>query len=198
RRVRSSRTRGTIAARQSGQRLPDARVDPSEEPPMTLRLALPALAALLAAACATPPPAPTAELRIDPERMNEHVQVLASDAFEGRGPTGPGERPTIDYIAGQFAAMGLEPAGPDGSWFQPVPINRFTQDGPATIVARHGDWTHELDRGDDILVHSHRLQPRITLEDAPLVFAGFGVTAPEREWDDFKDMDMTGAILIVL
>src|SRR5690606_22382059 len=108
------------------------------------------------------------------------------------------ERRAIDYIAAQFAEMGLEPAGPDGAWFQPVPIRRFSQDGPATIVVRHGDWTQTLERGPDILVGSQRLDPRVTLQDAPVIFAGFGVTAPERDWDDFKDMDVTGAILLVL
>lgn len=167
---------------------------------MTARPILPALAAVVLAACATPAPqaGSGADPQVDPARMNEHVRVLASDEFEGRGPTTEGERRTIDYIAARFAEMGLEPAGPDGSWFQPVPINRFTQDGPATIVARHGDWSRALERGPDILVGSHRLDPRITLEDAPLVFAGFGVTAPERDWDDFKDVDVTGAIIVVL
>lgn len=166
---------------------------------MVARPLIPALAALVLAASAAGAAAdPATPPRVDPERMNAHVRTLASDAFEGRGPATEGERRAIDYIAAQFAEMGLEPAGPDGAWFQPVPIRRFSQDGPATIVVRHGDWTQTLERGPDILVGSQRLDPRVTLQDAPVIFAGFGVTAPERDWDDFKDMDVTGAILLVL
>jgi Zn-dependent M28 family amino/carboxypeptidase len=157
-----------------------------------MRPTLVALAALLI-------PASAVAQEIDPARLNGHVRELASDAFAGRGPASPEETLTTDYIAGQFQAMGLEPGGDDGTFFQLVPLSTTQQSGPATISASGPDgWTRALERGPDILVASDRPVDRITLENAPLVFVGYGVTAPERGWDDFGDVDLTGAIMVVL
>jgi len=136
--------------------------------------------------------------KVDPDRMNETVRVLAGDDFEGRGPTTPGEDKTVTWIAEQFQALGLEPAGDNGGWYQTVPINRFVQDGPAVMTAKVGAETMSFQRGTDVIVGSHRPVPRITLSDTPLVFVGYGVTAPERGWDDFKDVDVRGKIVLML
>jgi Zn-dependent M28 family amino/carboxypeptidase len=136
--------------------------------------------------------------RVDPARMNATVRVLAGDDFEGRGPTTAGEEKAVHWIADQFQALGLEPAGDNGGWFQTVPINRFVQDGPAAITARAKGETLTFERGTDVIVASHRPVPRITLTDTPLVFVGYGVTAPERGWDDFKDVDVRGKIVLML
>ena len=158
-------------------------------------------AALTLAACATAPGG-GAEGRIDPDRLNKHVSVLADDSFEGRGPTTPGEEKAVSYIAAQFQALGLEPAGDNGGWYQTVPINRFLQDGPATITAHTtagaAGQSINLNRGRDVLIGSHRTQNHITVTDAPLVFVGYGVDAPERNWDDFKGVDLHGKIMLVL
>lgn len=136
---------------------------------------------------------------IDSERLNAHVRELASDAFAGRGPASAEEHLTTDYIAAQFAALGLEPGGEDGTYFQVVPLSRTRQDGPATItVSGAGGWSRSLERGPDILVASDRPVSRITVADAPLVFVGYGVSAPERGWDDFGTVDLTGKIMVVL
>lgn len=136
---------------------------------------------------------------IDPNRLNAHVRELASDAFAGRGPASAEEHLTTDYIAAQFAALGLEPGGEDGTFFQVVPLSRTQQDGPAAITVDGADgWSRSLERGPDILVASDRPVARITVADAPLVFVGYGVTAPERGWDDFGDIDLTGKIMVVL
>lgn len=138
------------------------------------------------------------EGRIDPARLNEAVRVLASDEFEGRAPTTPGEEKSVTWIAAQFEALGLEPAGDNGTWFQTVPINRFVQDGPAVITAQAGGETLTLQRGTDIIANSHRPQEHITITDAPVVFVGYGVDAPERDWDDFKGIDLTGKVVLML
>ena len=154
-----------------------------------------ALSALVTvAACASAPSLG----RVEPDRLNAHVAVLADDSFEGRGPTTAGEDKAVAYIAGQFEALGLEPAGDDGGWYQTVPINRFLQDGPASITASAGGGRVVLERGPDLIVASHRTQPRITLTDVPVVFVGYGVTAPERDWDDFKGVDVRGKIVLML
>ena len=165
---------------------------------MSPRLFLAAVSTLaLLAGCATAGQGGT-DGRVDPARLNETVRILAGDDFEGRGPTTPGEEKTVTWIADQFQALGLEPAGDGGSWFQTVPINRFTQDGPAVITAKVGGETLTFQRGTEVIVGSHRPVPRITLTHTPVVFVGYGVTAPERGWDDFKGVDVRGKIVLML
>lgn len=157
---------------------------------------------LLLLGCASTSASGAAGGKVDPVRMNETVRVLSGDAFEGRGPTTPGEEKTVTWIAAQFKAMGLEPAGDNGSWYQTVPINRFVHDGPAVITAqtggKAGGETLTFARGTDVIVGSHRPVSRITLTDTPVVFVGYGVTAPERGWDDFKGVDVRGKIVLML
>ncbi|MGQ2991293.1 MAG: M28 family metallopeptidase [Brevundimonas sp.] len=151
----------------------------------------------LLAACAST--SISSEARVDPARLNAHIAALADDAMEGRGPTTPGEEKAVQYIADQFRALGLEPAGENGSWFQTVPINRFVQDGPASISAKLPDGERiAFKRATEVIANSHRPQSRITVTDAPVVFVGYGVNAPERGWDDFKGVDLTGKIMLVL
>lgn len=156
------------------------------------------LAAALLAGCATAAEQ-TAPAVISQDRLNAHIAALADDAMEGRAPTTPGEEKAVQYIAEQFRALGLEPAGDDGNWFQTVPINRFVQEGPASISAKlPGGETVAFQRATEVIANSHRPQPRITVTDAPVVFVGYGVDAPERGWDDFKGVDLTGKIMLVL
>ena len=137
--------------------------------------------------------------RVSEDRLNAHIAALADDAMEGRGPTTPGEEKAVQYIAAQFQALGLEPAGDDGGWFQTVPINRFVQEGPASISARlPGGETVAFQRATEVIANSHRPQARIEVTDAPIVFVGYGVDAPERGWDDFKGVDLNGKIMLVL
>lgn len=139
-----------------------------------------------------------AQAQIDPERLNSLTRELASDRFEGRAPGTQGETLTVEWIASQFEALGLEPGGPDGSWFQVAEVSRTSQDGPAVLRARAGERTVEFARADDIIVGSDRPVDRISLKDTPVVFAGYGVSAPEREWDDFKDVDVSGKLILVI
>lgn len=157
----------------------------------SLRLTLLASAALAAAT-------PVLAQQADPARLNEYTRVLASDEFEGRGVATPGEQRTVDFLVGQFRALGLEPGGPDGQWVQTAHLSRTQQDGPATITARTPGGEVALRRGPDVLVASDRPVDRITVTDAPVVFAGYGVDAPERNWDDFKGADLRGKILLVI
>jgi Zn-dependent M28 family amino/carboxypeptidase len=153
---------------------------------------------LLAAVAALLITTPALAQQADAARLNEHVRVLASDEFEGRGVATPGEQKTVDYVVGQFQALGLEPGGPDGAWVQAAQLGRTRQDGPATITVSSGGATRALQRGPDVLVSSDRPVNRITVSDAPVVFAGYGVDAPERQWNDFKGMDLKGKVLLVI
>lgn len=163
---------------------------------MRLRSILVSATALLCLASAAP--SLSWAQQADPARLNEYTRVLASDEFEGRGVATPGEQKTVDYVVAQFRALGLEPGGPDGQWVQTAHLSRTQQDGPAVITATVGGATRTLERGPQILVASDRPVDRITVADAPVIFAGYGVDAPERNWDDFKDVDVRGKILLVI
>lgn len=134
----------------------------------------------------------------NPARLNEYTRVLASDEFEGRGVATPGEQKTVDYVVSRFQALGLEPGGPDGQWVQVARLSRTQQSGPATITATVNGQVRTLERGPQVLVASDRPVDRITLTDVPVVFAGYGVDAAEKGWDDFKDVDVRGKIILVI
>ncbi|WEK40606.1 MAG: M28 family metallopeptidase [Candidatus Brevundimonas colombiensis] len=156
--------------------------------------AVSALALTMACAPALAQQAPA----IDAERMNQAVRVLASDEFEGRAPASPGEEKTVAWLVEQFRAAGAQGGGPDGAFVQVAHLSRTRQDGPAVVVAHVGGRTIDLQRGPDVLVSSDRPVNHIAVTDAPVVFVGYGATAPERQWDDFKDVDVRGKIIVVL
>jgi len=138
------------------------------------------------------------EARVDPARLNDDVRALASDEFEGRAPGTVGEARTLALLTSRFQALGLEPASTDGTFLQRVPLSRTTQVAPASITVTVGNETRALAQGADVAVTSNRPVSRITVKDSPLVFFGYGVSAPERGWDDFKGVDPHGKIMVVL
>ncbi|WP_293826943.1 M28 family metallopeptidase [uncultured Brevundimonas sp.] len=162
-----------------------------------MRLAYAAVSALALTTACAPALAQPATV-IDPARMNEAVRVLASDEFEGRAPASPGEEKTVAWLVEQFRAAGAQGGGPDGAFVQIAHLSRTRQDGPASVAAHVGGRTIALERGPDVLVSSDRPVTRITVTDAPAVFVGYGATAPERQWDDFKGVDVRGKIVVVL
>jgi Zn-dependent M28 family amino/carboxypeptidase len=150
-----------------------------------------------AGARAADPPT-TAPGTIDPALLSEHIRILASDAFEGRGPATPGEDKAVAYIAGQYKAFGLAPAGDEGGYLQAVPLRRFETPGPITVGFTLDGQARPLTELQDIVVHSLLPTTHVSVRDAPLVFVGYGVSAPERGWDDFKGYDLKGKIAVVL
>ena len=135
---------------------------------------------------------------VDPARLSAIVETLASPEFEGRAPGTPGEVKTVRYLVDRFKALGLQPGGPDGTWTQKVPLIH-TQLGAGTtaLIAADGKRT-PLNRPDDLNLTTVGAVPRIDIAEAPMVFVGYGVTAPEAKWDDFKDIDLTGKIAVFL
>lgn len=150
----------------------------------------------LAALFATTASAQTAS--ISPERLTAHVKALADPKLAGRAPGGPGEAGTIEYITGQFKALGLKPAGDNGGWTQAVQLVRFQVQPDAKFSLTAGGQTRPLAQAKDVMVGTQRPIPRVQIENAPLVFVGYGVTAPERGWDDFKGADLKGKIAVFL
>ena len=153
----------------------------------------------LAAAAAQAADAP----KFDPQRLSRDVKVLSSDEFEGRGPNTAGETKTVNYLVEQFKAAGMQPGGDlsggKRSWTQDVPLGRFEIKGPVKLTLAEGKNTRQLAQGDDMAVRASMSGARLVdFKNAPLVFVGYGVTAPERKWDDFKGMDLKGKLAIVL
>ena len=134
---------------------------------------------------------------IDPQALSRHVQVLASDEFEGRAPATEGEERTVQYLIEQFRSYGLQPGGVDGSWVQPVPLVRAQLDGPAKASLALKQGRRALTNGVDVTAEPAAAQARAD-QGAPLVFVGYGIDAPERHWNDYKDVDLHGKIAVVL
>jgi Zn-dependent M28 family amino/carboxypeptidase len=155
-----------------------------------------ACAAVLAVAAG--PASGQSSAKVEAPRISEHIKVLASDAFEGRGPATPGEEKTIAYVSKAFASYGLEPGGPNGGWFQEVTLLRTQNVGPVAVSFHAGAWSRDLAYGTEIVVGTQQPVDHVTLTDAPLVFVGYGVHAPERGWDDYAGLDLHGKVAVVL
>jgi Zn-dependent M28 family amino/carboxypeptidase len=166
---------------------------------MKFHLALPALAVALSLGCGPRlAQAGVSSGPIDPVRMSETVKALASDAFEGRAPGSAGERLTVDYLIARFKALGLEPGGLNGSWTQAVPLLRTQMGAPTALQITGLGAPIALERGRDITLSTARSVDAVAIANAPMVFVGYGVTAPERGWDDFKGVDLRGKIAVIL
>jgi Zn-dependent M28 family amino/carboxypeptidase len=138
------------------------------------------------------------------DRLTQDIRTLSSDAFEGRGPATPGEEKTIAHIAQGMQAAGLQPAGDlkDGKrgWYQDVPLLRasISDPDPKLVLTIAGQAT-PVTQGNEVAVRAAMTgQRHVTINNAPLVFVGYGVSAPERKWDDFKGVDVKGKMLVVL
>ncbi|MBJ7412423.1 MAG: M28 family peptidase [Phenylobacterium sp.] len=140
---------------------------------------------------------------VDVGRIMTDTQVLSSDAYEGRAPASEGEKKTVAYLIEQMKAAGLQPAGDkqtDGSraWTQDVPLVRSATKGPVAVSVTMGGETRTWTQGEEIAIRATMIGERLTVKDAPVVFVGYGVSAPERKWDDFKGMDLKGKVALVL
>ena len=145
------------------------------------------------AACATPKLAPPA----DPEKIRATVKYLSSDALEGRGMGQPGGDLAADYLGKQFASYGLQPAGDNGTFFQNVSMVavKTLPDTTFQLVPAAGAPLN-LTLLDDI-VTNNEAQKEISDIDAPIVFIGYGITAPEYKWDDYKGQDLKGKVALL-
>ncbi len=141
-------------------------------------------------------PAPAAE--IDAERLADTVKLLASDFFEGRALATSGEDRTVGYLIGRLQGLGLEPGGRDGSWLQEAPLLHTRLGKPTalgvTVKGRLQPWQ----QGREVYLTTLRDEDRALIRRAPMVFVGYGVHAPERDWDDFKGVDLAGKVAVFL
>ena len=133
---------------------------------------------------------------ITPDGLLAHIKVLASDEFEGRAPGTKGEELSVKYIADQFKKIGLKPGNPDGTYTQEVPLAGMKSE--PRMFFSVGDKTMDLKYPDDFVASSARLQPEIKIDQADVVFVGYGVVASEYGWDDYKDVGVRGKTLLML
>lgn len=161
------------------------------------RIALASVLACVALATEVSAAAPARD-GVDPQRLSEITKTLAGDEFEGRAPGTPGEAKTIAYLVEQFKAAGLEPAGPGGSYTQVVPLLRTQMPVDADMSVTVAGQRMPLRQQEQMAALSLRPVDRVRISDAPLVFVGYGVSAPERGWDDYKDLDLRGKVAIYL
>lgn len=139
----------------------------------------------------------------DPQRLSQIVKTVSGDDFEGRAPATPAEAKTVDYLVAQFKAAGLAPGGDlEGgrrAWTQSVPLVKTEFRGTPQITLQVGAQRDALAQGEQIAVRAALDgSTAVSIQQAPLVFVGYGVSAPERRWDDYKGVDLKGRIAVVL
>jgi Zn-dependent M28 family amino/carboxypeptidase len=173
--------------------------------PRALTLAVCMAAATACSGSKPPEPAPAQDRRIpigqlpdiDTDAVLAHTKALSSDAFEGRAPGSKGEELTVNYLVDQFKKMGLEPGNTDGTYLQKVPLVGITP-APAPLVFKKGPRQSRLQWKDDVVAWTKHVAQSASLEDSELVFVGYGVVAPEYDWDDYKGVEVKGKTLVML
>ena len=139
-----------------------------------------------------------AAAQITPELLRAHVRFLSDDLLEGRGPATRGDRLGQLYIATRMEALGLEPGAPDGSWYQPFDIVGVTSHSPATLSVRKGGRSVDLKFHEEFIANTGLQQPLARVQDAEIVFVGYGIVAPEYGWNDYKGADLKGKVLLMM
>jgi Zn-dependent M28 family amino/carboxypeptidase len=135
---------------------------------------------------------------IDTGAVLADTKALASDAFEGRGPGTKGETLTVQYLEDRFRSAGAEPGNPDGTWTQKVPMVGLTPRFSGPLVVRKGARTVTFKVNDEFVPFTRQVTDRVALTNSEMVFVGYGVQAPEFDWDDFKGADVRGKTIVVL
>lgn len=131
------------------------------------------------------------------DSLKQHIKILASDSFEGRKPFSPGEAKTVAYIENAFKQLGLEPGNGD-SYVQDVPLVEITPVPDAVMKVQSSNGSFDLKKGDDFVVSTKNTGAVISLNNDELVFAGYGVVAPEYNWNDYAGIDVKGKVVLVM
>src|SRR5688572_30708332 len=154
---------------------------------MTKRLLL--FPTLLALACSAEPAKPLtlAQLPdINTDRVLTDIKKLSSDEFEGRWPGSKGETLTVAYLTDQMKAIGLEPGNPDGTWIQKTSLVAIAPKPAGGFTVKKGAQKKEFNINKEVVVFSRQVTDQVKLDNSEMVFVGYGVQAPEFQWDDFK------------
>ena len=130
---------------------------------------------------------------INSEQLAEHIKVLASDEFGGRAPSSKGEELTLAYLTDQFKALGFEPGNGD-SFLQEVPLVSLEADSDMVLTIGGKDYQYKK----DMVMGSSRISAKQSIKDSELVFVGYGVNAPEYNWNDYEGLDVKGKTVVML
>jgi len=154
-------------------------------------------AAVEAALGASAALAPALEGDITPAGLARHIKTLSSDEFEGRAPTTPGGEKTRNYIIGEFERLGLEPV--NGSWLQNAEMVETNVD-PAASYLRilAGGQSRDLAYKKDAVWITKHIEPEVSFDDSDIVFVGYGIVAPEYQWNDYEGVDVKGKTVVIL
>lgn len=144
------------------------------------------------------PQALQATQAVTEDALRSHIRYLADDLLEGRGPGSRGDQLAQLYIATELQGLGIQPAASDGGWYQSVPLRGLKTLPPTSIDFRTSGETVTLTHFDDIMATSGKPEADVSITDADLVFVGYGIQAPEYDWNDFKDVDVRGKVLVIL
>lgn len=135
---------------------------------------------------------------IDRDTLRAPIRFLSDDLLAGRGPASEGDRLTQLYLATQMEFMGLQPGAPDGGWLQPFDVVGITSHAPETWTFEKGGEQAGFARSTEFVAFSGVQEPKASLAGAEVVFVGYGIEAPEYDWDDFKGADLEGKVLLML
>ncbi|HYP25365.1 MAG TPA: M20/M25/M40 family metallo-hydrolase [Blastocatellia bacterium] len=142
-----------------------------------------------------PPPAALEAIKAD--NLMKHIRTLSADDFEGRSPATKGEELTINYLADEFKKLGLAPGNTDGTYFQKVPLVGITTSTASSLDIHAGSKNISLKYPDDFVARTMRMVEKEGF-NGEMVFVGYGVVAPEYNWNDYKDVDVRGKVLVML
>ena len=129
--------------------------------------------------------------------LHKHIAILASDEFGGRAPFSEGEKKTLDYLENEFRRMGLEPGNGD-SYLQAVPLVSTTITSSPVLLIKGGRGPQRFSAPEQFVVRNPRITGGVNLSDVEIVFAGYGITAPEYGWNDYESLDVAGKLVVVL
>lgn len=151
---------------------------------------------------AAPRPAQSAGVQaaatIDPNAILERIKVLASDEYQGRAPGTKGEELTVRYLVDEARKLGLQPGNPDGTYVQKAPLVGITGAEAQPFTVTKGEQKRTFTWSDDVVAWTTRVADTTSIAGSEMVFVGYGVTAPEYNWDDFKGVDVKGKTIVVL
>lgn len=155
------------------------------------------LIALTLSACSSGPDLEKARQLITEDGIMRHIEALAHDSTMGRAPATEGERMTVEYLIREFKEIGLVGGMPDGGFIQEVPVVRqTTAPGSVMEITRNNRTIHRFNYFNDMMAWPAAGQEQVSIRDAELVYVGYGIIAPEEDWDDFKGKDVSGKILV--
>ena len=165
---------------------------------LMLMLTILSVPALVFAQLPTKSQTAAAETAITDSRLRAHIKFLADDLLEGRGPGTRGDDLTMAYITAQFRVLGLKPAADDGGWIQSVPLVGVNTKPPRSIEFESTNQNLKLQNFDDYIMTSGQPSAATGFSQVDVVFVGYGMQAPEYDWDDFKGMDVKGKVLLMM